>query len=196
MKNYMIWETQVVPHAFVLDELKWNNAKLNLDVELRNGISCKKSFPSDAVFTVDPESPNNVGLADTFYNASRLVLASPKLKEFIESFRPPEVEFLPFSLLNHKSKPAGTYFIIHPIHPVDALDLKASGAVRSKRNPNRIESIKKLVIDENKIDPSRLLFKLNYFYKCVLVRQHLAEAISKQGFTGIRWVECEQYSSL
>ena len=58
-----------------------------------------------------------------------------------------------------------------------------------------IDKVKKLVLDKDKIDPSRHLFKLKSFYDCVVVRRDLADAISKQGFTGIKWVECEKYKS-
>ena len=189
MNKYVVWETRTVPHGFVLDELEG----VDFDVELRMGVPCSESFPSKAVFKVDKDFPNNTKLADTFYNTQRLIIASEKLKDFIAARNPPEVEFLPFTILDHKSRPAGKYFIVHPINPIDALDPKESGATWSKNNKERIDDITTLVLDRDKIDPARLLFKLRYFQKCVLVRKDLADAISKKGFTGIKWTECEQY---
>lgn len=192
MTNYLVWGNEEVPHCFVLDQLKG----VDLDVELRMGVPCGQSFPPDAVFTVDPDFPNDIRLADTFDNSKRLFIASERLKDFIASWNPVDVEFLPFTLLDHKSRPAGKYFIVHPIHPVDALNAAESGAKRSKRNPEWIERVQTLVLDEDKIDPNRSVFKLKSYYNCILVRRDLAAAISKQGFTGVKWTECEQYESL
>jgi hypothetical protein len=192
MTDYVVWDIEEVPHCFVLDQLKG----VDLDVELRTGVPCSESFPPDAVFTVDPDFPNDIRLADTFDNSKRLVIASGALKDFIASWNPVAVEFLPFTILDHKSRPAGKYFIVHPVHPVDALNPTESGAKRSKRNPDWIERVKMLVLDEDKIDRTRSVFKLKGYYNCVLVRRDLADAISKQGFTGIKWTECERYESL
>jgi hypothetical protein len=192
MNDYVVWEVEEVPHCFVLDQLEG----VDLDVELRTGIPCSESFPSDAVFTVDPDFPNRIRLADTFENTSRLVVASRKLKDFIASFKPEAVEFLPIKLLNHKSKPAGDYFIVHPVSLVDALKPAESGAKWNKHMDDWVDRVDKLVLDTGKIDQSRLIFKLKYFYNCVLVRRDLSEAISKEGFTGIKWTECDQYKSL
>jgi len=52
------------------------------------------------------------------------------------------------------------------------------------------------VLDEDRIDRSRLLFKLKYFHDCVLIRRDLAQAISANGFTGLRWTECAKYKPL
>jgi hypothetical protein len=192
MNDYVVWDTKVVPHCFVLDQLKG----VDLDVELRMGVPCGESFPPDAVFTVDPDFPNNIRLADTFDNTKRLVLVSEKLKDFLASWNPPEVEFLAVTILDHKSRPAAKYFIVHPIHPVDALNPAESGATYAKRNPEWIKEVTTLALDEDKIDKSRQLFKLKYFYNCVLVRRDLADAIAKGGFTGVKWVECSQYECL
>ncbi len=191
MNDYVVWRTQEVPHCLVLDELKG----VDMDVELTMGIPCSDSFPNTAKFTADPDYPNDVALADTFDNTQNIVLASEKLKEFIESFKPAHVEFLPVTLLNHKKKPAGKYFIVHPVDPVDALKAKESGA-RWDEDMEWIDSVKKIVLDKDKLDTSRPLFKLKSFYGCVLVRRDLAEAITKQKFTGIKWVECEKFKSI
>jgi len=194
MKNFVVWSPEEVPHCFVLDQLQMKG--VDLDVELRLGIPCNASFPPNAVFTVDPDFPNNIALADTFYNINRLIVTSPKLREFIELRDPPELEFLPVTILDHKFRPAAKYFIVHPIHPIDALKPVESGAKWSRRNPERIDKVATLVLDEDKIDPSRQLFKLKYYTGCVLLRRDLADAISLRGFTGVGWKECEEYKSL
>ena len=192
MDNYVVWDVEEVPNCLVLDQLEG----VDLDVELKMGISCSESFPADARFTADPEFPSRIKLADTFENTYGLVVASPKLKEFVASFKPDGVEFLPVTILNHKSRPAARYFIVHPVGPVDALKPAESGAKWDKDLDDWIDRVKRIVLDAGKIDPSRVVFKLKSYYGCVLVRRDLADAISKQGFTGIKWTECRQYKSL
>jgi hypothetical protein len=192
MNDYVVWQFEEVPHALVLDRLQG----VDRDFELKLGVPRAESFPPDAAFAVDPDFPNDIGLADAFDNTHRLVVVSGKLKEFIDSFHPAEVEFLPVTIFDHKSRPAGKYFIVHPINPVDALDPTKSGAKWSRLSKKVISGVEKLVLDADKVDRSRLLFKLINFSHCVLVRRDLADAISKQGFTGVKWTECEKYKSL
>jgi hypothetical protein len=191
MIDYVVWSADAVPRGFVLDELE----NVDLNVELRMGVPCAASFPSDAVFTVDPDFPNNIRLADTFDNSDQLVIASEKLKTFIMSWSPKNLEVLPITILDHKSRPAGKYFILHPVQPIDALDPAKSGAEFDEDNDEWIDSVKRIVLDRKKIDPDLLMFKVKYFYNCVLVRRDLADAISKQKFTGIQWIECDEYES-
>ena len=192
INDFVVWQFEEVPHALVLGQLQG----VDRDFELKTAVSRSESFSSDALFTANPDFPNDIAMVDAFDNTSRLVVVSQKVKEFIDSFRPPEVEFLPITILDHKSRPAGTYFIVHPVHPIDALDTEKSGARFSRLSNKSVTSVERLVLDEAKLDKSRLLFKLKNFTHCVLVRRDLADAISKQGFTGIKWTECEKYKSL
>ena len=72
------------------------------------------------------------------------------------------------------------------MHPIPPCRRPEAGRIWRQVRPTNaewIERIKTLVLDEDKIDKSRQLFKLKFFYNCVLVRRDLADAISKQGFT-------------
>src|SRR6266478_4578687 len=99
MNNYMVWQFEEIPHGLVLGRLQG----VDRDFELRMGVSRRESFPSGAAFPADPEFPNDLDLVDAFDNTNRLVVVSQKLREFIESFHPPETEFLPVTLLDHKA---------------------------------------------------------------------------------------------
>lgn len=192
MIDYVIWSAEATPHGFVLHKLK--NVSLNL--ELRMGRPCAERFPSNAVFTVDPDFPNDVGLADTFYNSKQLVIASESLTSLILSWKPKNLEVLPFTILDHKARPAEKYFFLHPVQPIDALDIVKSGAKFDEDRDDWIDSVERIVLDPNRIDPDSLIFKVQRFYDCVFVRRDLADAISKHKFTGIRWIECNEYRSL
>ena len=50
------------------------------------------------------------------------------------------------------------------------------------------------MIDESRVDPERKIFRPKSFYRVTLVARELAEAIEVEGFTGIRWIELDDYS--
>jgi hypothetical protein len=136
-------------------------------------------------------------MTDNLINTRTLIVASLKLKNFLETRQLPKVEYLPITILDHKGRPASRdYFIIHPIEPVDCLDVSQCGAQRSSIDPETIQWLDRLVIDEGKIDPSRDMFRLKFFYDVILVRRELAAAIDAEGLTGIRWIELSDYPEL
>ena len=88
------------------------------------------------------------------------------------------------------------YFIVHPVEPVECLDLKKSGAKIDKFNKDVIESVKKLVLDKKRIDPKRELFRAKRFYDVIFVRRELAESLDEAGFSGLRWIELSDYPEI
>ena len=189
-KDYVVWQFEDVPHSFVLDRLE----RVEKVFELIEGIPRAASFPKDAKFSVDPDFPNDIGLIDVFDNTYHLTVISEKLKDFIVGLSPAAVEFLPITLLNHKSRPAGKYFILHPIDPVDALDIDKSEVTWDLADDTVVDGIKRIALKKSALDYDRLLFKLKYFYDHILIRRDLAERIRKEGFTGFRYVECADFS--
>jgi hypothetical protein len=187
---YVIWQFEDVAHSLVLDRLHGVD-----DIfELVEGTPRAGTFPPDARFTPDPDFPNDMGLVDSFTNTYNLTVISTKLKEFIEDKHPEKVEYLPVTLLNHKSRPAGEYFILHPVDPVDALDIEQSGAEWDVVDETVIDSIQRIVLSPDKLDVNRQIFKLKHLYDVLLVHTDFAKAIDENGFTGIKWVNCENFS--
>src|SRR5690606_42076348 len=43
------------------------------------------------------------------------------------------------------------------------------------------------IFDEEQLDPKRQLFRLKSFSRLILVHRAVAEAIDKEGLTGVRW---------
>ena len=191
--DFLIWDSAVVPNACCLAQL------VNVDdqFELPKGIPRAATFPSDAAFTMDPDFPNDMLLTDNLVNTDRLVIASARLKTFLESQALQRVEYLPVTILNHKGRSASRdYFIVHPVELDACVDLGASDVEWSIIDPASIDSVTSLVIDEHALDPGVALFRPKPFYDIVLVRRPLAEAIDAQGFSGIRWIELSSYPEL
>ena len=190
-EGYFVWGMKLVPDACVLDELievenKWNLVK---------GVSRVSDFPQKAAFCMNPDFPNNTIMTDSLRNIRRLIVGSARLAQFLQARGLEAVEYLPVAVVNHKKKVVSRdYFIIHPVNPVDCLDIAKSGARFSKIDKTTADEVKKLVLDEKRIPSTRELFRPKPFYDVVLASRELAEAIVAQGFTGIRWTELDNYS--
>lgn len=190
MPQVLIWDSKVVPDACVLDTLvgvedMW---------ELLDGIPRASTFPTDANYTMHPDFPYNTLLTDNLINRDLLIVVSARLKAFLEARVLEKVEYLPVTIMNHKNRPASRdYFIVHPVYPLDCLQLEHCEPKWSEIDTEAIERLKRLVIDESKLDPKRALFRPKSFYRVTLVRHELADAIDGAGFTGISWKDPARY---
>ncbi len=188
--NYVIWDSKAEPNGCVLKEL----IGVEKDYQLRKGVPFGASFPAEAAFTMDPDFPDNTLLTDNLLNTDLMIVASLRLKQFLDQQGLPKVEYLPVTVLNHKGRPASRdYFIVHPIDPVECLDLDKCQPTWSAIDKTSIKRLKKLVLDESKIEKDRRLFRPKGFHRVILAHQELAKAIGAQGFTGINWVPVDRY---
>ena len=187
---YLIWAHKDVPNACALSGL----LGVDKQYELLMGIQRQATFPNDAMFRMNPDFPHDTLLTDSLLNTDMMIVVSLRLKEYLHARELKNVEYLPVTILNHKQKAASRdYFIIHPIEPVDCLDIEKCVPMRSRIDPETIMMIKRLVIDEHRVDPEREFFRPKFYPRITMVRRELAEAIDGEGFTGIRWVELEDY---
>lgn len=188
--NFVVWDSRAVKDGCVLQELVGVDKVYNL----RKGVPMGDTFPDKAGFTMDPDFPNNTLLTDHLLNTSMMIVASPRLKGFLEGRAIPAVEYLKVTILNHKGKAASRdYCIVHPIDPVDCLDVEKCEPTWALVDKTTINRVKKLVIDESKVAKNRMIFRPKSFYRAILVRRDLAEAIDKEDFTGIGWIEMEKF---
>ena len=183
--KYVIWKSDTnIPNACVLGEFK----RVDKSFQLRKGVPRAATFQEDASFTMHEDHPYDTLLTDSLNNIFMMIVASRRLKEFLEARALKQVEYLPVTILDHKGRPASRdYFIIHPVNPVDCLNIDECNARWGHIDKNSIKFVKRLVLDVSKIDPERELFRPKYYHKVILVRQDLAEAIDREGFTGIWW---------
>lgn len=190
--DYVIWDSEVITNACVLYDLKGVDKIL----DLKRGISKASDFPSDAAFTMNPDFPNNTLLVDNLINTDMLIVVSLRLKAFLDARSLMNVEYLPVAILDHKGKIASKkYFIVNPIEPVECLDLDKSGAKLGLigSSKNEVTMVDRLVFDEERIDKVRELFKPKLFYRVTIATRDLAAAIDAEKFSGIRWINIEEY---
>ena len=192
ISNFLIWDASLdsKKNFCVLDDLE----NVEDGFELTEGAPREHNFPDNAMLAMDPEYPKSIALADNIFNVSELIVASKALKKFIEERSKINVEYLPVTIKNHKQRVASNdYYIVHPIHLQDGLDIKKSICTWSTIIKDKVNEVERLIIDENRIEPEVTLFRLKYFYRPILVRRDLAEAISEADFTGTRWIELNEY---
>ena len=188
--DYVLWVSRNVDHAAVLGTLHG----VDKQYELNDGVPRAATWTAAARYTMNPDFPHDTLLTDALINTDQLVVGSDRLKKFLEGRKVNEVEYLPVTVMNHKNRPAGTdYFIINPIHPVDCLDVDASDVTWSMIDETQVESVGRLVLDPSRVDKDRELFRVANFPNVTLARRDLAQAMDKQSFTGVRWVELDQY---
>ncbi len=188
--NYVIWQYISVPNACVLKQLEG----IDEQFRLRNGTSLHNGFPTGVFYRMHPDFPNDLLLVDNMLNSKLLIVASQKLKESIENFHPPKVEYLNIGILDHKGKTASdSYFFIHPIEPVDCIDRSQSIFEEDSIDPESIDSFKRLVINEARVPSDRQIFRLRGFWDITLVRRDLANALDEEGFSGLGWLEISDY---
>jgi len=180
----------MLPNVCVLGTL----SGVERDWELREGLTRTKSFPETATFEMNPEFPDNTLLADNLRNTASAIVASNGLKRYLESQAGPKVEYLPVTILDHRGKVASRdHFIVHPIDPVDCLDLKKCQPTWNRIQKTWINRVRHLVLQEDKVPADRFLFRPKAFHRVILVRRELAEAIERKGFTGVRWLELDEF---
>jgi hypothetical protein len=190
--NYLIWTKAIVENAVVLDTVRG----VSRYWELSDGISRAGDFPDDASFKMSENWPHNTVLVDNLENKQRVIVASSRLVAFLQARAIPKIEYLPVTILDHKTRPAagGEYSIVHTIDPVDCLDSEASKVTWDELDEDCIESLEQLVLDESRIDVDRELFRVKHYTNVAIAHRNLATAIDEAGFTGIRWVELDEYS--
>jgi hypothetical protein len=188
--NYVIWRWKNVANACVLQRLEG----VKKQYQLRDGISRVADFPEEAAFAMNPDFPHDTLLTDNIININQMIVASARLKDFMEARKLPKVEFLPVTILNHRGKPVSQrFFIIHLLDHVDCLEVEKCSPVWSKIDTDTIQRLKRLVIDEKRIGKSREIFRPKHFPEVVLVYRKLAEAIDAAAFEGITWKELDTY---
>jgi hypothetical protein len=188
--DYLIWAYKSLDGACVLKDMRG----LDKAFRLNNGTPLAGAWPDTVSLHMHPDFPTDILLPDNVLNADMLVVASLRLQECVRSLAPVEVEYLPVKIIDHKRRIANAaYSIIHPTNPVDCIDKEQSIFEPDFIDPNDIDTIDKLVLDDSKIPEDRLFFRLKGFWGITLVRRDVASAITAAGCSGIEWLELDAY---
>jgi hypothetical protein len=130
----------------------------------------------------------DVNLRD-FHETWHSPLISERFKDLLVAEGVTGVELLPVELRDHKGKPLDArYFLMHP-PALECLDDVKSEPQYNHIDPDSINELNQLVIDESKVPESTMVFRIRRINdsSLVLVRKRLAEALEKAGMTGFEF---------
>lgn len=162
--------------------------------QLLRGISRAEGFPSDAYFAMDPNFVEDVMLEDFLWNSNGVLVVSKRARDLLAARVEKELEFLPVKIINHKGRVEGaSYSLANVLSYQDCIDESESKTRVNKINPARFSSIRKLVVDEEKLEGAPQVFRLKKYPPLALFHRTLAKAISDQGLTGLLFMETEEW---
>ncbi|RYZ43201.1 MAG: hypothetical protein EOO71_04545 [Myxococcaceae bacterium] len=166
------------------------------EYQLSKGVQRAQGFPRDAAFQMDPRHAKYVALADSIGNLNRAIVVSRELKEFVEARQPPDVEYLPVSIFNHKKKLASAeYFVINPFRVVDCIDKEKSSYRWNNIDPEKMSSCSRMVLKPETLDERLLMFRPRHVEYHVMVHPELARALEGAGFSGLRFTPIDEFET-
>src|SRR5688572_25632522 len=84
-------------------------------------------WPTDLSFSMDPDKPKDIRLLDYISNFEKVVLVSPRLRDWLRAQEVHDLEFLPVAIMDHKGRVASKdYSVVNCIRVVDAVDQQNS----------------------------------------------------------------------
>lgn len=164
--------------------------------EIDEGISRIAGWPAEASASMSPRFPKDIGLADSLYGASFLVV-SGAVRQFLDGEAVPRMEYLPLQILNHKGRVASDgYFVVNALAVVDCIDQAASVVEQDSLDPGAFSGCKQLVLREEVIPPELAVLRLQHWPAVVVIRRALADKLNAAGLTGLRFVEPGKYTGM
>lgn len=146
-------------------------------------------YPKDARIPMSPEHPG-IKLSAMIGNGRSMLIVSSAFKEAIQKHCTNEIEYLPFTLYDHRNRPySKDYFIINPIGTFDCLDLEASDISWSTKAPKKILRIRKYVLDRAKMQSAPQLFRVDGDPSEYVLGRELAREMYDRKLTNILWKE-------
>ena len=153
--------------------------------EISIGQSVAADWPADVVFRMNPESPTNVALVDYISNQEGMLLASPRLRDFLRDQALPDLEFLKVAILDHKGRvTADDYSVVNCCRVVDCVDQKSSQFEWDGLDDPSME-MERMVINPAALGSDDRMIRPRYVPGLVLYRMDLVNAIRDGKFTGV-----------
>ena len=150
-------------------------------------------YDGEAFFEMSPDFTKDIALADNVKNTG-YILVSDALKKVLEEMVTNRVEYVPVRIINHKGRVASEdYFVVNPLDLCDAIDFEQSDVEWNSIDPNVLSDCYELVLHEDRIPSDYTLFRLKHFPTEVLLRRDVVERLEAEGFTGLRFIEVEDF---
>jgi uncharacterized protein DUF1629 len=164
--------------------------------ELVKGVPRLAGWPEDLAAEFSKDQPEGMVLTDAVPNTFDWLLVSGRFKKMIEESGPPDVEYLPLKIKNHKGRiAADDCWIINFVTLVEAVDRELSAFRVDAAEDDQISKFTRLVLRDPIVEKGPSIFRLKEARRMVLVREDLASTILAAGLTGLKLVEASQFTT-
>nr|WP_158622310.1 DUF1629 domain-containing protein [Corallococcus sp. CA047B] len=162
------------------------------EYELHEGVTVQRWYPANVTFPLAED--RGLELTDSIPNTLDLIIASERLKQFLEANAGARMEFLPARLLDQKDRIVPEpFYVLNLLEVVECVDLEKSQYERSVMDPTFIAWFSLLVLDAARIPPQAKLFRLKEKPDLILIREDLAQVLVNEDYTGMMFLELEEY---
>ncbi len=151
------------------------------------------AYPPDVRLEMSSEF-KGILVPDNIPNALGYFLVSQAAKAVLEQHvTGAEIEFLPFSLVNHKGrKSPETAYIANVIGTSDCVDMDATDGSPGTFRDDEFSFIHSLKLDPDRIDAEANLFRLRPLSEMIVVRSDMKEAIEAAKLSGFTFFAEEE----
>ncbi|CAM2064990.1 hypothetical protein SCOR_06415 [Sulfidibacter corallicola] len=147
-------------------------------------------FPEDAKIPLS-EKQKGIQLLPFLGNSKRRLICNPDLTQLIKGMVDWEIEYLPFTLLNHRGRVhSADYQIINPIGAFDCLNMKATGGQLDDQD--RLYCEDELVLDPKKLEQAPHLFRIKHAAHNYVASEAFLDACDDRGIRNLFADELEQ----
>lgn len=151
---------------------------------LRRGVRVGAAYPDGFPFRMSAAvfSPK---VTDVIPNALGLLMITERLKDLFEAHAAADIEYLRFTLLNHKGRAApGRFYIANVVGGCDCADAARTTATPHPLFPGEAQFVERLCWDEGRIPEGVRLVRLSLLPRAFLVRDDLRRLLEGAGITG------------
>ncbi len=156
------------------------------------GIEMGDLYPEDVRFQMSDDKPGLM-VPDYIDNALSYTMVSERLKNILQEEVPDGIEYLPFTLLNHRGRVAASpCYIVNILGTVDCVDTGKTEGDKNRLQPGRLRHIDILYLDEPKVPKDLKIFRIETQPKTILVRKDLKERFESENITGVEYLNLEE----
>lgn len=144
-------------------------------------------YPEGLSFQMAPEVSGS-RIADVIPNTLSYLLVSARMKELLAQHATEPIEFLRFTLLNHKGRAASDEcYIANVLGTRDWGDMERSMGARTiaPSGEPQFDRLRRLYLKDELVDPKVNLFRISMMPRVILVREELRALMEAQGMTGM-----------
>ncbi len=143
----------------------------------RRGRSMVDTWPKDARLKMERRH-KGIKVPDVVLNPHRCLMVTDRMKRLLQEHIATPVEYLPFTLVNHKGRVADdAMWVVNLLDSVACVDMEKTDGSESPFYPGEFQDLLELHVLEEKLPSDRAIFRLKECPEVLLVRDDLRRAI-------------------